>query len=169
VVGGSFQSIDHVYFYVNREKVDPELLFEVSLGLDGKDAGVCFLMEHVFEPLGSTTTFKECEGPEDFLLFVVELLWGQANVERVGVQKCTVVVTFSAEVQKIGELGTHLFRHWSGGRDTGGDGTSRGGMCGMGGRGELATSYVSCCNCMVKAASMVLMLFSEMFCLSVSS
>jgi len=38
-------------------------------------------MEHVFRPLGGTTTFEECEGPESFLLFVMELLWGQADVE----------------------------------------------------------------------------------------
>ena len=38
------------------------------------------------------------------------------------------------------------------------------------GRGrELATSCVSCCSCVVKTASIVLMLFSETFCLSVSS
>ena len=35
--------------------------------------------------------------------------------------------------------------------------------------GRLATSYVSCCSCMVKAASVVLMLFLETFCLSISS
>jgi len=76
VVGGSFQSIDRVRFCIDREEVDPELLFEVPLGLDGEDAGVCFLMEHVLGPLGGVTTFEKCEGPEDFLLFVVELLQG---------------------------------------------------------------------------------------------
>jgi len=35
--------------------------------------------------------------------------------------------------------------------------------------GGLATSCVSCCSCAVKAARVVLMLFSETFCLSVSS
>jgi len=50
VVGGSFQSIDRVCFHVDREKVDPELLFEVPPGLDredGENTGVCFLTEHV--------------------------------------------------------------------------------------------------------------------------
>jgi len=42
-------------------------------------------------------------------------------------------------------------------------------MFGTGKEGGLATSYVSCCSYMVKAASVVLMLFSEMFCLSISS
>jgi len=76
MVGGSFQSIDHVRFHVDREEVDLELLFEVPPGLDGEDAGVRFLMEHVLGPLGGMTTFEKREGPEDFLLFVVELLWG---------------------------------------------------------------------------------------------
>jgi len=56
--------------------VDLELLFEVPLGLDGEDASVRFLMEHVLGPLGGATTFEKREGPEDFLLFVVELLQG---------------------------------------------------------------------------------------------
>jgi len=85
VVGCSFQSIDRVRFCVNREEVDLELLFKVLLGLDGENTSIHFLMEHVFRPLGSATTFEECEGPEDFLLFVVELLWGQVNIERAGV------------------------------------------------------------------------------------
>jgi len=104
VVGGFFQSIDHVCFHINREEVDPELLFKVPPGLDGENAGICFLMEHIFGPLGSATTFEEREGPEDFLLFVMELLQGQMDVERAGVQKCIAVVTFSAEVWRAGEL-----------------------------------------------------------------
>ena len=76
MVGGSFQSIDCVCFYVDREEVDLELLFKVPPGLDGEDAGVCFLTEHVLRPLGGATTFEKREGPEDFLLFVMELLWG---------------------------------------------------------------------------------------------
>ena len=57
---------------------------------------------------------------------------------------------------------------WVGGGDTGGDSTGRGGMFDMGGGGGLATSCVSCCSCVVKAARVVLMLFLEMFCLSIS-
>jgi len=56
----------------------------------------------------------------------------------------------------------------AGGRDTGGDGTGREGVFAIGEEGELATSCVSCCSCAVKAASAVLMLFLEMFCLSIS-
>jgi len=42
-------------------------------------------------------------------------------------------------------------------------------VCLIQAEGRLATSCVSCCSCMVKAASVILMLFLEMFCLSVSS
>jgi len=76
VVAGSFQSIDHIYFCINREEVNPELLFKVPSGLDRKNASVYLLTEHVFGPLGSATTFEEYESPENSLLFVVELLWG---------------------------------------------------------------------------------------------
>jgi len=56
--------------------VQPELLFKVSLGLDGENASVHFLMEYIFGPLGGTTSFEECESPENPFLFVVELLRG---------------------------------------------------------------------------------------------
>ena len=55
-----------------------------------------------------------------------------------------------------------------GGGNTGGDGIGGGGVFATGGEGGLATSCVSCCSCMVKVASAVLMLFLEMFCLSIS-
>jgi len=57
----------------------------------------------------------------------------------------------------------------AGGRDTREDGTGGEGVLGTGGGRELATSCVSRCSYAVRAASMVLMLFSEMFCLLVSS
>ena len=116
MVGGSFQSIDRVCFHVDREEVDSELLFKVSPGLDGEDASVCFLTEHILGSLGGTTTFKKCEGPEDFLLFIVELLQGQVDVERAGVQKRMAIVTFSTEVRRTGELGTCSSRCQSGGQ-----------------------------------------------------
>ena len=37
------------------------------------------------------------------------------------------------------------------------------------GRGGLATNCVSCCSCAVRAARVELMLFSETYCLSMSS
>jgi len=93
-----------------------ELLFKVSPCLDGENASIRFLTEHVFGPLGGTTAFEEGEGPENSLLFVMELLRGQADVEGAGVQKCTAVVMFSTEVQRIGELRACLSRHQSRGQ-----------------------------------------------------
>jgi len=119
VVEGSFQSIDRVCFCVDREEVDSELLFEVSPGLDGEDASVCFLTEHVLGSLGGATTFEKREGPEDFLLFIVELLQGQVDVEKAEVQKRMAIVTFFTEVWRTGELGmcssrcrSREQRHW---------------------------------------------------------
>jgi len=85
VIGGAFQSIDCVRFRVNWEEVNPELLLEVSSGSDGENARVHFLTKHIFGPLGSMTTFEECEGPKNPLFFVVELFWGQADVQGAGV------------------------------------------------------------------------------------
>jgi len=65
--------------------VNLELLLEVSPGSDGENASVHFLMKHVFRPLGSTTTFEECESPKNPLFFVVELFWGQVDVQGAGV------------------------------------------------------------------------------------
>ena len=55
------------------------------------------------------------------------------------------------------------------GGDTGGDGTDGGGVFGTGGGGGLATSCISCYSYVVRAARVVLMLFSGTFFLSVSS
>jgi len=76
VVGGSFQSVDRVRFRVNREEVQPELLFKFSLGLDGENASVRLLTKYVFGPLGGTASFEERQGPENPFLFVLELLRG---------------------------------------------------------------------------------------------
>jgi len=85
VIGGALQSIDCVCFCVSWEKVNLELLLEVSLGSDGENASVRFLTKYVFGPLGSTTTFEERESPKDPLFFVVELFWGQVDVQGAGV------------------------------------------------------------------------------------
>jgi len=55
----------------------------------------------------------------------------------------------------------------AGGRDARGDSTGRKGVFDTSREGGLATSYVSCYSYVVKAARVVLMLFSETFCLSV--
>ena len=57
----------------------------------------------------------------------------------------------------------------TGGGDVGGDGTSGGGVFGTAEREGLATNCASYCSCTVRAARVVLMLFSETCCLSVSS
>jgi len=88
--------------------VDLEPLFKVSPCWDGENASVCFLTEHVFGPLGGTTALEEHKGLENSLLFVMELLQGQADIEKAGVQECIAVVTFSTKVQRREELGTHL-------------------------------------------------------------
>ena len=50
-----------------------ELLFKVPPGLYGENASVCFLMEDILGPLGSTTTLEKRKSPENFFLFVAEL------------------------------------------------------------------------------------------------
>jgi len=85
VIGDAFQSIDCVCFCVNWEEMNPELLLKVSPGSDGENASVCFLTKYVFGPLGSMTTFEECESPKNPLFFVMELFWGQADVQEAGV------------------------------------------------------------------------------------
>ena len=53
--------------------------------------------------------------------------------------------------------------------DIRGDGIGGEGVFSTAGRVGLATNCISCCSCVVRAARVVLMLFSEMCCLSVSS
>jgi len=169
VVGDFFQSINCVCFHVNREEVKLELLLKIFLGLDRKNTSVHFLMKHIFGPLGSMTSFEEHESPENPFFFIVELLRGQTDVEGAGVQKCAVIVTFSAEVQRTRELRMcssqrqsrrqrHQRRWYRRGRCVWY--RQRG--------GGLASSCISCYSCTVRTARVVLMLFSETFCLSVS-
>jgi len=73
-------------------------------------------MKHIFRLLGGTTSFEEHKSPENPFFFIVELLWGQVDVEGAGVQKCIAVVTFSAEVQRTRELRMCLSRHRSRGQ-----------------------------------------------------
>ena len=79
MVGGSFQSVDRVdrvRFRIYREEVESELLLEVPPGRYGENAGVRFLTEDVLGPFGGTTILEKRESPENFFLFIVELLWG---------------------------------------------------------------------------------------------
>jgi len=56
--------------------VESELLLEVPPGWYGENAGVRFLTEDVLGPFGGMTILEERESPENFFLFVVELLRG---------------------------------------------------------------------------------------------
>jgi len=49
-------------------------LLKIRPDLQEKDTGVCPLMEEIFGPLGSVSTFEEYEDPKDFLLVRVELI-----------------------------------------------------------------------------------------------
>jgi len=57
-----------------------ELLFKVSPGLNGKNAGVCLLAKEVLGPPCSLSILEKGEGPEDFLLVAAELLQGQVQI-----------------------------------------------------------------------------------------
>jgi len=46
-------------FHVNWKELALELLFEVGPGLDGKDAGVCFLAKEVLGPFRSSSIFEK--------------------------------------------------------------------------------------------------------------
>jgi len=76
VVGDSFQSVDCVHFHIYQEEVKSELLLKVPPGWYGENASVCFLTEDILGPLGGTTILEKHESPEDFILLIVELLWG---------------------------------------------------------------------------------------------
>ena len=78
IIGEALQSVNGICFRIDRKELTPELLFEVGLGLDGKDAGVRFLSKEVLKPLRGTSIFEKGEGPQDFLLVAAELFRGQA-------------------------------------------------------------------------------------------
>ena len=56
--------------------MQPELLFKVFPGLDGKNASIHFLTEHIFGPLGGMTFFEEHKSLENPFLFIMKLLQG---------------------------------------------------------------------------------------------
>jgi len=93
-----------------------ELLFEVSLGLNWKDASVCLLTKEVLRPLHSTSILEEGKSPEDFFLVADELLWGQAQIQHTGVEEGLSGAPFAGEVWGRGEFcPCSLFRQssWS--------------------------------------------------------
>jgi len=82
----------------------PELLFKLSPGSNGKDAGVCLLAKKVLRPPHGSSLFEEGEGPEDFILIAAELLWGQVQIEGVGVEEGPTGTLFTREVWGRGKF-----------------------------------------------------------------
>jgi len=78
IIRGAFQSVNGICFRIDRKELTLELLFKVDPGLDGKDAGVCFLAKEVLGPPCGSSIFEKGKGPKDFFLIAAELLWGQA-------------------------------------------------------------------------------------------
>jgi len=78
VVRGAFQGINGICFCVDWKELTPELLFEVSPGLDRKNTGVHLLAKEVLGPPCGTSVFEKGKGPKDFLLIAAELLQSQA-------------------------------------------------------------------------------------------
>jgi len=76
----------------------PELLFEVSLGLNWEDASVCLLAKEVLGPLCSMSILEEGKGLEDFFLIAGELLQGQVQIQCAGVEEGLSGTLFTREV-----------------------------------------------------------------------
>jgi len=74
VVQGAFQSVNGIYFSIDRKELTLELLFKVGPRLDRQNASVRLLAKEVLGPLRSTSVFEKGEGPKDFLLIAAELL-----------------------------------------------------------------------------------------------
>jgi len=66
IIRGAFQSVNGICFRIDQKELALELLFKVDPGLDGKDAGVCFLAKEVLRPPRSSSIFEKGEGPQDF-------------------------------------------------------------------------------------------------------
>jgi len=80
IIRGIFQSVNSICFHIDWKELTLELLFKVGPGLDGKDAGVCFLAKEVLGPPHGSFIFEKDESPQDFLLIAAELFHGQAQV-----------------------------------------------------------------------------------------
>jgi len=89
--------------------------------------------------------FKVALQQED-LSYAQPWLQGQADVKGAGVQESVAIVTFSAKVQKTGELGMCLSHHWNRGWRRQRKWHRQGRYVWYGQRRGLATSCVSCCN-----------------------
>jgi len=104
IVRRSFQSVDGVHFCIDWKELTPKLLFEVDPGLYWKNAGVRLLAKEVLGPLCSTSVLEEGEGPEDFFLVASELIRGQVQIQRAGVEEGLSGALFAREVGGRGEF-----------------------------------------------------------------
>jgi len=151
----------------------PELLFEVGPGLNWENASVCLLAKEVLRPLRSMSILEEGEGPEDFFLITGELLWGQAQIQHAGVKESLSRALFAREVWGEGSFGLACCLDRVARAEE--RGLTRGGDIRIGGKAtvdvgtELVISWVICCNWVVRAARVVFIACSEVFCRSVSS
>jgi len=125
IVQRPLQSVDGICFCIDWKELTPELLFEVSPGLNWEDASVHLLVKEVLGLLHSTSILEEGEGPEDFFLIAGELLRGQAQIQHVGVEEGSSGTPFAGEVWGRGEFWPcSLFRR--SGRSRGGRSNQRG-------------------------------------------
>ena len=76
----------------------------INPGLNWKNAGVRLLVKEVLRPLCSTSILEEGEGPEDFFLVTGELIQGQVQVQRAGVEEGLSGAPFTREVRGKGEF-----------------------------------------------------------------
>jgi len=74
IIQRPFQSVGSICLYIDWKELTPELLFEDSPGLNGKNAGICLLAKEVLGLLRSSSILEEDKGPEDFLLIIAEWL-----------------------------------------------------------------------------------------------
>jgi len=74
IVRRPFPSINGIHFHIDQKELTPELLFEVGLGLNGKNASICLLIKEVLGPPCSPSILEKGKGPEDFFLITAEPL-----------------------------------------------------------------------------------------------
>ena len=104
IVRGPFQGIDYICFCIDWKELTLELPFKVGPGLNGKKASVCFLAKEVFRPPCSPSILEKSKSPEDFFLVATELLWGQMQIQHIGVEESSTGTSFTREVWGRGEF-----------------------------------------------------------------
>jgi len=82
--------------------------------LNGKNTGVHFLVKEVFRLPGGSSILEKSESPEDFFFITTELLQGQAQIQRTGVEESSTGTLFAREVWGRREFWPCLLFRWSG-------------------------------------------------------